>query len=641
MLVAAAFLLAAVPDPVPIGNPGFETAGDHVLPVLWQGPSEIYSRDDSVAHTGNVSLHFRSQDASQYVLCSQPIALSPGKIYEVSAWVRTRGIQGSESGATVCIEWYDAQGKWAGGVYPSGVKGDNDWTYVHGESVRIPGDAASFSLSCYVRQGMTGEAWWDDVAVRRVHEEPLDTLLAAPNYRGEVTDAGPKKARVHVRLTLTDCDELRLRDLILRWRVLTQPEGRLVRKGSKAPKTSDYDILIPVHALKPGEYGIEIELAKRRGGEVLACRRHALRRIPARAPDAVFVDEHNRIIVDGKPFFPLGMYWGAVEQAKLDIYADSPFNCLMPYGPPNREQMDMCQAHNLKVIYSVKDFYAGTAGAPASMKSTEDELRVVKEKVDAFAAHPALLAWYINDELGLDLLDRLTQRRRDIEVMDPRHPSWVVLYQFNQVRQYVPTFDIIGTDPYPIPGQPVSLPARWTRATVEGVGGSRPVWQVPQVFNWACYREQPEEKQKCRPPTFEEMRSMAWQCIAQGANGLVLYSWFDLHRDPGTPFEQQWPQVKRMAQEIKEMSAALLSTEKSPRVEAAQADWLNWTVRRLGKTAYLIAVNNTREARQADFRLPRVPKAAALRGRGPVPLSGHRLHAEFAPLDVLIFELAL
>lgn len=638
--VAALLVCASgVSDSVPLENAGFETAADHGLPAGWHGPGEIYQQDPATARTGNASLHFNSQDASKYVLCSQAITLQPGKLYELSAWVRTRGIQGSESGATVCIEWYDAEGHWNGGVFPSGVKGDNDWTRVHGLSARIPVSAKTFSVSCYVRQGMTGEAWWDDVEICRVHEDPLDTLLADPNYRGEITDAGPEQARLRVRLILDDYEGLALADLRLRWRLHAQPEGPALREEAQTPPAAQWDLEIPVQALAPGEYTLEAELVKAADGTVLSRKSQPLRRIAARAPDAVYVDEHNRIIVDGKPFFPLGMYWGSVEQAPLEVYADSPFNCLMPYQPPSREQMDLCQARGLKVIYSVKDFYAGTAGAPASMKTVDDELRVIKEKVDAFAGHPALLAWYINDELGLDMIDRLTQRRRDIEVLDPKHPAWVVLYQYSQIRQYLPSFDIVGTDPYPIPSLSAGLPALWTRSTVDGVGGRRAVWQVPQVFNWACYREMPEAKAACRPPSLDEMRSMAWQCIAEGANGIVMYSWFDLHRDPSTPFEEQWAKVKQVAAEIKDLSPVLLSVESAPHVDCEQADWLNWTVRRVGETVYLFVVNNTRETHAAEFRLGHTPKSAVLRGQGPAAMAGDVFHAELAPLAVQVYEM--
>ncbi len=45
----------------------------------------------------------------------------------------------------------------------------------------------------------------------------------------------------------------------------------------------------------------------------------------------MFIDPHRRLIVDGQPFFPLGMYWGGVKEKELGIYAKGPFNCLMPW----------------------------------------------------------------------------------------------------------------------------------------------------------------------------------------------------------------------------------------------------------------------------------------------------------------------
>ena len=65
-----------------------------------------------------------------------------------------------------------------------------------------------------------------------------------------------------------------------------------------------------------------------------------------------YIDEHNRLIFHGKPFFPLGMYWSSVNADHLNIYGQSAFNCLMPYDSPNRKQMDLCHERGLKVIYS-------------------------------------------------------------------------------------------------------------------------------------------------------------------------------------------------------------------------------------------------------------------------------------------------
>ena len=125
--------------------------------------------------------------------------LRPGWKYHLSAWVKTRDIIGQGSGTTVCLEWHDAKGKWLGGVYPTGVKGTEDWTRIEG-AARIPDDAASFSVSCYVRKGMTGTAWFDDVELVRTVEPAMRSMLLSPLYRGRITSDGPQKVRVRLYL---------------------------------------------------------------------------------------------------------------------------------------------------------------------------------------------------------------------------------------------------------------------------------------------------------------------------------------------------------------------------------------------------------------------------------------------------------
>ena len=66
------------------------------------------------------------------------------------------------------------------------------------------------------------------------------------------------------------------------------------------------------------------------------------------------------------------------------------------------------------------------------------------------------------------------------------------------------------------------------------------MWQVPQAHNWANYAKTDAERRGARTPTCEEKRSMAWQCICEGATGLVFYSWYDVHRNPDVPFSVQW-----------------------------------------------------------------------------------------------------
>ena len=73
------------------------------------------------------------------------------------------------------------------------------------------------------------------------------------------------------------------------------------------------------------------------GGDV-GERQFTVTRLPADAPQpTVTIDRHNRTLVNGKPFFPLGWYFGphpgdANYREHLDRIAASPFNTVMPYG---------------------------------------------------------------------------------------------------------------------------------------------------------------------------------------------------------------------------------------------------------------------------------------------------------------------
>ena len=632
--------LAAADAPNLAENAGFESAGDTGRPAGWHGRPDVYSCDTAVARSGDASLKFVNANADDYVLCSRPVALEHGRMYEVSAWVKTQGVAGDDSGATVCMEWSDAEGKYLGGHYPRGVKGDTDWTLVKGTTGRVPDTAAGCSVTCYVRKGMTGTAWWDDVCVRLVRERPLSTVLVAPNYRAEVCDGGPDTVAVRAFTNLRDY-ALTAEDVQVVWRVVAEKDGQTVVDGAVGCKGPE-GMVLSTHAAQwaPDAYRFEVALVDQKSGARLAEDTHTVVRKSGTPKRRAYIDADNRLILDGEPFFPLGMYWSSIDEEQLEVYADSAFNCLMPYGAPTKEQMDLAHERGLKVIYSVKDAYFGTKWCPKDITSEEDELVFIKAKVDAFRDHPALMAWYINDELSLDMLERLSLHRQWLEELDPDHPTWVVLYQVDSVRDYAPTFHVIGTDPYPIPDSAPARAGEWTRKTVQAMAGRRPVWQVPQVFNWACYRKTDQEKQGLRPPTLDEMRSMAWQCIAEGANGLVFYSWFDVRRDPTTPFEEHWPDVKQMAAEIAEMIPVLLSVEPAPEVEIETAPWLHTLVKRLGDTTYVVLVNNAHEAHRTTFALGTKPSRVRDHGSGqPVePDESGRVSVDLAPLAVRILE---
>jgi hypothetical protein len=439
---------------------------------------------------------------------------------------------------------------------------------------------------------MTGTAWWDDVSVRRVRARPLQVLVTSPGYRGLMLEPGRQTVAFRCRLDLADAG-MAAEDAGIDYVLTAVGSGETVAAGSEvAGDKGDVAFSVTVPELATGEYTLQVSLVRVENGEAVATETRRLVRTDDRPRS--YVDAGNRLIVDGAPFFPLGMYWSGVEEEQLRLYAEGPFNCLMPYQRPDRATLDLADELGLKVIYSIKDFYHGTRWCPDFIESEADEEPWVRRTVRAFRSHPALLAWYINDELPLALRPRLEAHRQWVEEEDPNHPSWVVLFQVRDVADYGQTFDVIGTDPYPIPQRPISLAGEWTRMTREAVADSRALWMVPQCFAKANYGG--GEADRARAPSYHELRSMTWQCITEGADGIVFYSWFDIRRDPNRSFEEAWEDVKRVAAEVREWAPVLLSTEEPPAVTVAAPESVHWTARRMGDRAWAFFVNDGTDA---------------------------------------------
>ncbi|MBM4153863.1 MAG: hypothetical protein FJ221_02385 [Lentisphaerae bacterium] len=625
-----------------VNNPGFEEAAANGKPLVWGLPAG-YVIDTNAPHSGAACLRYGNADPAQYRLATAPIRLEPGARYEIEARVRTEGVAGDERGATVCLQWSDAAGTFIGGCYPPGLQGTSGgWRTVRGVTGIVPSNAARMSVSCYLRRGMTGTAWWDDVVVRPWFP-PLIGALTTDHHRHHLTGG---VARVHVSLAL-DAHRVAVSDAAPVLRVL---DGRGTELASVAPRSVDGDSAAFDIDSTPWPAGaLTIEVSARGAGGTEARARLAAVRAGPPPPRKATIDGRGRLILDGEPFFPLGMYWGAVKPDEMAIYAKSPFNCLMPYADIGRAGLDLAHSNGMRVIYSVKDLYAGHRG----LRSREAADAAVRTSVGALRDHPAIAAWYINDEFPLERLDELSARQRLMEELDPGRPTWSVLYQIDDLRAYLPTADVLGTDPYPVPATPPRKALDWARKSVRATFDTRAVWMVPQVFNWASYKKTPEERARQRAPTLDEMRSMAWSCIAAGADGLIFYSWFDLWRldkPPGTggraetrdPFEARWRDVTAMAAEIRAFIPVLLSDEPAPAAAAdGSPDTVAWrTFRHGGKVCALCLNAHESEAADVRLKIDGVSRIARV-VQGPAPAPGPwdgRL--SLPPLAVTILEVA-
>lgn len=627
-------------DEIEVNNPSFEITNPNGSAQKWNGDVKYFSVEYGSGRTGNAALCWLSSEPEVYKLCSQSVPVKPGSPVEFSAWIKTEDVQGGR--AAVCMEW-SGNGKYLGGCYARGVNGTNaEWQKVLSRTT-VPENASSVSITCYVTKGGTGTAWFDDIEIK-TWTPPLFSGVNTDHYR-HITDGSDLTVRVGVSKAGFKAELASVTDpLVVTGESLAEP----IKIAPSACGDDYLEFVVPTKELAPGKYTATLEMKHPVDGSTAKIER-SFTRVEQYPKRKTYIDEFRRTIVDGEPFFPLGCYFGDVKPGELDIYADSAFNCLMPYHPISRDTLDLCASKNIRVIYSVKDNFPDLA-----VKTAEEGIENTKAKVAEMKDHPAIFAWYINDELPLSMLDELTARRDLMEELDPERPAWVVLYQLSEVRSYIPTFDVIGTDPYPIPG-PASRAADYSRQTNDAVFNMQAVWQVPQIFNWAAYKKTEEEKKFNRAPTYEEMRAMAWMGIAGGANGLVFYSWFDLLRMDKTvaeggqalvrePFDERWPQVKKMAAEIAEYIPVLLAVEPTLDVSLDRKSTGDDVMLRLygyeGKT-WALLVNTSNEPRTAVLST-KAAKSAELKLGGKIASQNDEsLSIELAPLEpcfVLLHE---
>ena len=614
-------------------NPGFEAVDSDGATVGWNEIRPTLAFRDGAGEDGSRGLVFKNRNPDFYSLISQRIPIAPGKAYRFSARVKFAAEQKERPTACICLEWFDAKGGWiGGGAYVRQAMVDaGRWLTLSGKSQSSPTNAVVAKFSVYGYTRAVGEFAVDNACVETYDISPVQVLVTSgyrATYTGEV-------ARLHAHLALGD---FRAEDVDVRMSITDAKGEKVLEKGPDTCDAYRASCRYDTARLEPGEYRATVAVFRRSDGHCLGDRSVRITRASKLPKRMVWIDDRQRLIVNGKPYFPLGIYWRLINGPEIAEFAKGPFNCIMPYKMPTAEQLDICAANDLGVFYTIKNLY--TKGTP-SESGTKWERGEVERTIREFRNHRAVLGWYINDELYLDpYRTSLEAHQRWVEELDPDHPSWAVILQAPE--GYQQTCDVLGIDHYPVPREPISDMIRRTRTVVDAMHGERPVWMVPQAMSWATYSAaDPTRIKTCRYPTEEEQRNMAWQCIAGGANGLVFYSWFDMKKlPPPDSFEARWPQLCRVAEEIKRYVPVMLSSEPEPKFTHDGPELFGVRAWRHEGRTYLLAVNPLLESVSVAMR----PSVGTVRlgktefGPRPVVKDG-KLIVTFPPLSQAMWVL--
>lgn len=573
--------------------------------AAWEMPKNhaTYRVVDGAGRGGSRGLVWDDGKGGAYVTVRNRIDVKPDVAYSFGGWIKVDRLASQGSYAALYFDWYTKDGKWIDGCSSTLAAKVGDWTRVVGTTKNTPGNAAYGVLLAYAMKGAKGRAVFDDLYVEPMKEELLGGMYSSA-YRNAAVD-GKVKFFVEVNRF---APEAKLPDLKMTFRL---PVGLTKWRDIATFMKDGYAVAeVDVAELRTGKSPVQFWVEA--GGKYITSKLIYFERFTGRDPRRVHFDSEKRTVVDGKLFFPMGMYAAAVDEKVIDDLTSGGFNCVMPYQAYRLTPkiLDRCAEKGLMVMPNIKDTLFGERHTWDTVVDPQTGDALVAEQVSRLKDHPAVLAWYSCDESEASAIPRLRERQRLLEELDPHHPTWMVLYQAPIIRRYMGAFDVIGTDPYPVTdlGQ---YPNRkdgmkrvtdWTRQTYDGVFyGNRPVWQVPQCFDWAIIKRTEAERLSApsRAPTYAEVRNMAWQCLAGGANGLVFYAYHEMEKMvKRTPFEKAFAIVSKVAKEVRSYEKFFLgggaSAVSSDNENVSARQWL------FGGERLIAVVNSTDRPQSAS-----------------------------------------
>ncbi len=282
---------------------------------------------------------------------------------------------------------------------------------------------------------------------------------------------------------------------------------------------------------------------------------------PPRTQGIVTVRDDGMTLIDGQPFFPIGLYavWkkpfndDSFDKAFADLKATG-FNLAHTYnstrGGDFREFYAAAERHGIRL------YVASNAGANCT------DVETVLWDVAREEGQPALLAWYLADDTASHVshedLRAVTEAVRDI---DPAHitvqADGVGSPPESRYAKYVDSTDGFLPELYPIHddsdrGVPRIIADMKTVDADLAAAGTRQktIWAIVQYFQgwgWPRY------------PTKEELWAMSYLSIIHGAHGITWYTyggWGDNHGVTDSP--EQWENICRLAGELSQLQEVLV-----------------------------------------------------------------------------------
>ncbi|MBP1582676.1 MAG: carbohydrate binding domain-containing protein, partial [Victivallales bacterium] len=306
-----------------VRNPGFEEIAENGFPAEWHiSPWVAYENSAGMSagaplfqvstqsiFEGTRSLHYSNQTPGGKAVVSQNIPARPGKTYEFSICVRQ--VNQPDAPTTWPLKprpgfflEYHANGRYLTGKYDfETVQLENGWGRLIGRAV-IPEEATETTIAFRAQPDGTtaAEFWFDSCAVVEILDETLPAHCITDQYR-DMADGG--QVTILQRMTRDAVMQLQAGRATIRMEILDAGGNIALSLVPAALRPTEAAFTFDAGVLSSGTYALRGLYANAESGASQTSF-GTFTKVEKLPEFRTYVDEHRRLIVDGKPFFPLG-----------------------------------------------------------------------------------------------------------------------------------------------------------------------------------------------------------------------------------------------------------------------------------------------------------------------------------------------
>lgn len=566
----------------------------------WSHRDRRWRAENGVGRNGSAAAVWEGTDGRTDEQLKRTFPVEAGGVYRVGVWAKTVDLllDRNPSKPILCCAYSDPNGKYLGSFWANEVVDNlsktDGWRYYEGTTPPLPSGAANLNVTLTFRDGTEGKVIFDDLSIEQLASEPIAYLMSS-RYRDEGSD-GKVDFHALLQLNLVRHPLETLRP-VFRYR---DAKGDVKETAPAVLEPGEASLSLDVTDLAIGRQDVRLVVRTADGG-TLAEASCPFTRLAEPPRSHVRLDGFGRTWVDGRKFFPLGFYSPGDSQPSrwAPYYAqltNGVINCLLPYREVSLKTIREFDAAGVKTVYSLREWLWGTRCCKRDFRSHDASLAKIREIVRELRNEPGIIAWYVMDEAPLSQAPFLNELKGILHEVDPDRPLYAVTDKPYDIRQFAAGFDVMGMDPYPIGnhgGARIDIASKWPLQAAAEAWNARPMWQVPQTFNW-WWERKTEVNPEHRFPRRDELANMCYQAIAAGANGLISFDMAGTTRkdkDGTTGFARTVEIYREIGSHVD-----LFLSDPGPSVKSAPAGAIVRTWRREDGSVSALVVNTTRDA---------------------------------------------